>query len=1047
MSPFVPSLALADDQTVAQGVTDHDGKTVTGTDTLTIEKGGTLDVDGTAITWEGASPAPGVTITNSGTIKATSRGIDTDGDDNPRFITVINNKGAVIETGADSFRVDTDVTDGAIIVENAGLIRALGGQALDFDAVESMDAVISIHNKATGTIQADDSDAINLRGGAISILNEGTISGLSEESRGIDIAEFANITSILITNAEGATIEAFGEAIRIDSDGNDGATGVVVLDNAGLIVSRGISDDPGQAVDFDKIDSTDASITIYNRATGEIRGEADDALRTGEGATVYNWGKIVGKGLPYPDGDPDDDMKADGIDVGEHSATIYNYGGGLISGDRHGITTDIDVTVYNDVGGTIIGHDGSGVGSDGDGTVFNYGRITGAVSDDPININGDGDGVDIDGLGEIINYGIIEGTGAKGIKDGSPNASEGIAMGGGFINNASVDAVISGKDNGILVDDSENGPAPEATIIVNRGTIRGETGFGIMLVGDQADTIINAGLIEGVGGLAIDLGGGDDTLDILTGSRILGDLDGGAGSDTVTLSGFGTFAGGQNLEWLEVGSGFWTLTGEQNYASGILAEGGTFSVDGLLTSAGTYTQEAEATYAVQIGTGGLEGKIVVDGAANLAGSVKVNAIGGIAPGLNHYTILTAGSINGTFSATDTLFLDLELDYDAENVYLDVARTVSFAEVAKTANQKAVANAIDNFGSGELFAAIANLDDADIARAIFASLSGEVHASAQTALIQDSHFIVDAVSNRVRTAFDGVAGSSLPVMAYGEDGLELAPAATERFAAWGQVFGSWGSTDSDGNAAELDRSVGGMLVGADALVGEAWRVGLLAGYSRSSFDVDESASSGDSDNFHLGVYGGTQWGALGLRAGAAYTWNKIETERTVATETLKGDYDAGTTQLFGELGYRLDTAGASFEPFANLSYVSLDSDGFTETGGMAALTADSSTTDTTFTTLGVRASTKFGLGSLGVKANGMVGWRHAFGDIEPVSQVGFDGGDVFSVAGAPIAEDALALEAGLDFELSPQATLGVSYTGQIASDAQDNGIEADLSIRF
>ncbi|WP_375143306.1 autotransporter domain-containing protein [Pelagibacterium sp. H642] len=37
--------------------------------------------------------------------------------------------------------------------------------------------------------------------------------------------------------------------------------------------------------------------------------------------------------------------------------------------------------------------------------------------------------------------------------------------------------------------------------------------------------------------------------------------------------------------------------------------------------------------------------------------------------------------------------------------------------------------------------------------------------------------------------------------------------------WTQGFGSWSLTDGDGNAAGIDRSTGGLLVGADSLLGD------------------------------------------------------------------------------------------------------------------------------------------------------------------------------------------------------------------------------------
>lgn len=60
---------------------------------------------------------------------------------------------------------------------------------------------------------------------------------------------------------------------------------------------------------------------------------------------------------------------------------------------------------------------------------------------------------------------------------------------------------------------------------------------------------------------------------------------------------------------------------------------------------------------------------------------------------------------------------------------------------------------------------------------------------------------------------------------------------------------------------------------------------------------------------------------------------------------------------------------------------------------------------------------------------------------------FAAGQAFTVAGTPIARDAAVIEAGLDFAVSPQATLGLSYAGQLAKRASDNGFKVDLSVKF
>ncbi|KRD95820.1 hypothetical protein ASE63_12420 [Bosea sp. Root381] len=395
-----------------------------------------------------------------------------------------------------------------------------------------------------------------------------------------------------------------------------------------------------------------------------------------------------------------------------------------------------------------------------------------------------------------------------------------------------------------------------------------------------------------------------------------------------------------------------------------------------------------------------------------------------------------------------------------SVDLTVRRNdTAFASSAVTRNQIATADSIDSIGVAAghpVHDAIAQLpDDKALIRRSFDQLSGDIRASAKTALIEDSQFVRDAAGDRMRAAFGGVAASSLPVMAFATDGAVLAPVTTERPAFWGQGFGAWGQTNGDNNAAALKRSTGGFLMGADASILDGWRFGVIVGYSRTSFSAKDHASTGSSDNYHAGVYGGTIWqvpgGVLGLRTGLAYTWHDSTTSRSVTFlgfgDRLRGRHDAGTFQTFGELGYRIDTNVAAFEPYANLAHVSLRSDGFAERGGAAALYGAGQTTDTTFTTLGLRASSSVALAGLDLVARGTLGWRHAFGETTPLSTQAFSAGNAFSVAGVPIARNAAVVEAGLDLKLTPQATISLSYEGQLANIANQHGVSANFNVRF
>ena len=114
---------------------------------------------------------------------------------------------------------------------------------------------------------------------------------------------------------------------------------------------------------------------------------------------------------------------------------------------------------------------------------------------------------------------------------------------------------------------------------------------------------------------------------------------------------------------------------------------------------------------------------------------------------------------------------------------------------------------------------------------------------------------------------------------------------------------------------------------------------------------------------------------------------------------------------------------------------------------AALTARANTMEDTFTTLGVRPATEFAIGSFALEAQGMLGWRHTFGDVTPGAIVSFAGGNAFTVEGAPIARDAAVIEAGLRANISGRAALGLTYGGQFSGRETDNGLTGTLAVSF
>lgn len=357
--------------------------------------------------------------------------------------------------------------------------------------------------------------------------------------------------------------------------------------------------------------------------------------------------------------------------------------------------------------------------------------------------------------------------------------------------------------------------------------------------------------------------------------------------------------------------------------------------------------------------------------------------------------------------------------------------------------------------------------AEKARNAFDQLSGEIHASAKSALIENAQLTQNAINNRLRSAFgDAPQSAGVAALGYGPetsakkasvfDAVAAKDKAQAGYGAWTQGFGRWSKQDGNGNVGDFKSSTGGFIAGADSVIAENWRLGVLAGYSHTSFNTNERASSGDSENYTLGTYAGSQWalsgGTLSFSTGLAYTWHQLETKRTVAfdnfSDSLNADYKAATVQAFGELGYKVTAGRAAFEPYANLAYTHLKTNSFSETGTTAAsLSVNSDTMDTTFTTLGLRASTAFSLGGVSSTARADIGWRHAYGDVTPHSSGQFIGSSVFTVAGAALAKDVATFEAGLDFDLTQAAKLGVTYNGQFGSGAHQNGFNVKLGVSF
>jgi len=564
----------------------------------------------------------------------------------------------------------------------------------------------------------------------------------------------------------------------------------------------------------------------------------------------------------------------------------------------------------------------------------------------------------------------------------------------------------------------------------------GGAGDGALTIQDGAQAVSNGGIIGryGTGSGTALVTGANSVWDL--GSELL--LVGLGGEGQLTVSNGGLVDGRISIGSYGVLNGNGTVGRTFVSAGGVVAPG--LSI-GTLNISGDIDFAAGSIYEVEVDAAGQSDRIDATGIATLdGGHVRVLAQAGLYAASTSYTILTAaGGLAGSFDSVSSnfAFLNPSLSYDANAAYLTLTRNAfSFGSVGATPNQIATGAGVDSTGFGNpIYDRVLYLTAPEAQRA-FDQLSGEVYASVQSAFVEDSRFVRAAALDRLRRLLDDGAPAG------GGNAL----------ASWGHGFGSWAHTDSDGNAAKLDRVTGGVIAGVDARAFDAWRVGAMAGYSRTDFDVDNRASSGESENYSLGFYGGRQWAALAWRSGAAYTWHDADVSRAVVlpsfSDQTTGRFDAETLQIFSELTYGFRAGGVRYEPFGNLAYVRVDADRLREAGGEAVLVVSSGSMDTGFATLGLRAAADFSLAGLSATAKATIGWRHGFGDTSPSSSMRFAaGGDTFVVGGVPIADNAFVVEAGLDFKLSPFASFGLSTNGQYASGFVDQTVRANLDVQF
>lgn len=499
--------------------------------------------------------------------------------------------------------------------------------------------------------------------------------------------------------------------------------------------------------------------------------------------------------------------------------------------------------------------------------------------------------------------------------------------------------------------------------------------------------------------------------------------------------------------------------------AGRIAPGNTV---GALTVDGDYISRPGSVYEVEANENGND-QIRVGGTATLQGGVvEVQLNERFSVGSLYPIVTAAGGIVGQYDEVRTeqglVFLKPSLSYSQPGtLQLAIARNdVAFASYLATANQTAVGNALDAASSAPptglklLYDEILN-SSPDTLGSNMDQLSGELHASTQSALLTTSGLVQRTLGQRMRGNIGAGLEAGAPMAQAGGAIPAGAMPRSSAYPLWASVVGDWSALKGNGDAARVETDTTGLFVGGDGIVGNGWRLGAALGYTDGRINVDDRSSRSKVKSYTGALYGGRSWtttdGGVNLLAGAAYTGHTIDSRRTVTvggSQTLAADYDARTVQIFAELGYAMPVGRSSvLEPYAGLAWLNQRSQGFAETGGAAALRSDGSTDRITTVTLGLRGKTSLEIAGAETRLTAGLGWRHAAGDVAPGLRLSFvqAGNLAFTVTGAPVARDAAVLDLGVQVALGRRAALGLSYSAQVGQGVTDNSGSLYLKVRF
>lgn len=172
--------------------------------------------------------------------------------------------------------------------------------------------------------------------------------------------------------------------------------------------------------------------------------------------------------------------------------------------------------------------------------------------------------------------------------------------------------------------------------------------------------------------------------------------------------------------------------------------------------------------------------------------------------------------------------------------------------------------------------------------------------------------------------------------------------------WLQGVGAFADGDSTSATMGYETLTGGFVSGFEQAIDSNHLLGVFASSFWSDVELDADAGDTEARNYLLGVYGQKLIGGTKVTASVSGGYGDYESERRINLGGIiaapKADYDGWSTSATLGVSHLFTHETVKIEPFAQLSYTHVWTNGYEETGGGAF---NMSVSDDKFSTAGAK----------------------------------------------------------------------------------------------